>query len=737
MNLFWRVVSAFSIGLASQILYAQELRLEPLTTFGPNGDGTLRAGDRPYLTSDGNRYQRGMAYNPMTGNLLIVNRTPSSPSINVVHGATGDDQGTLDLSALVPGGNPSFPINLIGVGEDGAIYVGNLSNQQLPPEFRLYRWQNEIDFQRSVFAGDPSNGNTSSANQRWGDTMAVRGSGNNTEILIASRGTLVAILRPTDETMTSFTSTPFQTDTSAGALGYGLAFASANTFYGTEGAQSGGPLLRMQVDGLAGTATTLNAFTAAVFPGTVSPIAFDPFRMLLAGIDIVPGADLVRLYAITNVDTPPVFLDRESFPTANANTVFAGALAFGEGRLYALDSDNGIMAFDVVTSSAPVAAGIYSQPTSQAVLAGTNATFIVRADGTPPLSYQWRFNDVDIPNETGSTLTISNVQTAQGGNYSVLVSNVGGPIISSNALLTVITNPGPQLVAYDPFEYEAGNAVNGQGGWVLNSGTSATVEPDSLGFPGLQSARGNRIWWGAASMSLRLPLNTNITSGSVYYSFAMSVEDFGGGFTAPGVMAGFTTGTTTSFGTKVDIRTDPNGGFNLGTSKPGAATLVWSTNQYFIETVLFIVGRYTFMNPGSDVSELWINPDAATFGAESAPAPTLTTSGGTDLTQIDRFFFRAGGATSTPAKLITDELRVGFSWASVTPVTEKPTVTIRRSASDVIVSWPASHSGFMLESSATLPDGWAPVNEPVVLEGDNNTVTIEASEARAFFRLTR
>lgn len=182
---------------------AQGLQLTPLSTFGLNGDGSIRPGERSYLTSEGtNRFQRGLAYNPTTGHLLVVNRSPiGAETINILDGATGGDLGALDLSSLTLGGNPSFVINLIGVAEDGAIYVGNLSSANSPPEYRLYRWANEAAPQTLVFFGDPSNGDPNTSNRRWGDTLAMHGAGTGTQVLIASRGTLVAILRPTDGTL--------------------------------------------------------------------------------------------------------------------------------------------------------------------------------------------------------------------------------------------------------------------------------------------------------------------------------------------------------------------------------------------------------------------------------------------------------------------------------------------------------------------------------------------------------
>jgi alpha-tubulin suppressor-like RCC1 family protein len=74
---------------------------------------------------------------------------------------------------------------------------------------------------------------------------------------------------------------------------------------------------------------------------------------------------------------------------------------------------------------------IYTQPPGQAVVPGLDATFRMLAAGTPPLAYQWRFNDNDIPGATNATCVISNVQAGNLGNYCVVITNVAGSITSS------------------------------------------------------------------------------------------------------------------------------------------------------------------------------------------------------------------------------------------------------------------------------------------------------------------
>lgn len=81
------------------------------------------------------------------------------------------------------------------------------------------------------------------------------------------------------------------------------------------------------------------------------------------------------------------------------------------------------------------------QPLNQTVLVGDSVSFNVTATGTAPLSFQWRFNGTNIPSTTGSTLSLQNVQTTNAGAYSVLVTNIVGTQLSSNANLTVNAPP--------------------------------------------------------------------------------------------------------------------------------------------------------------------------------------------------------------------------------------------------------------------------------------------------------
>ncbi len=91
-----------------------------------------------------------------------------------------------------------------------------------------------------------------------------------------------------------------------------------------------------------------------------------------------------------------------------------------------------------LTVVVPVAPVVTTPPASQTVLAGGSATFTVGVTGTAPLSYQWNKNGFPIGGATGASLTLTNVQAGDAGNYTVTVTNSAGDDTSAPAVLTVV-----------------------------------------------------------------------------------------------------------------------------------------------------------------------------------------------------------------------------------------------------------------------------------------------------------
>jgi len=109
------------------------------------------------------------------------------------------------------------------------------------------------------------------------------------------------------------------------------------------------------------------------------------------------------------------------------------------------------------------------------VVASNTPCFTVAAQGTAPLSFQWSFNTTNCPVATNATLILSNVQLAQAGSYSVLVSNLAGSVARSNAVLTVLASPActpppAGLVSWWPAEGNGNDSIGGNNAALPASG---------------------------------------------------------------------------------------------------------------------------------------------------------------------------------------------------------------------------------------------------------------------------
>ncbi|MBI4323642.1 MAG: immunoglobulin domain-containing protein, partial [Chloroflexi bacterium] len=128
--------------------------------------------------------------------------------------------------------------------------------------------------------------------------------------------------------------------------------------------------------------------------------------------------------------------------------------AFGpDGALYASYFES-----DVIWRIAPSAAlppTISLQPQGQTVEAGQSVTFTAVATGYPLPTYQWRKNGMDMPGATRFSLTLTNVQASDTGDYTVIVSNTAGTVTSQVAALILDMRPAllssaTDILAGDP-----------------------------------------------------------------------------------------------------------------------------------------------------------------------------------------------------------------------------------------------------------------------------------------------
>ncbi len=145
--------------------------------------------------------------------------------------------------------------------------------------------------------------------------------------------------------------------------------------------------------------------------------------------------DYVGFYAwgtnlIANVATAP-YVYSWSNPSPGSYSLTARATYNGGATV------DSLARFVTVTNE--LAPGIVTQPQSCIRGPGGSATFQVTA--TNATAYQWRLGGVDIAGETSTALNLINIQAADFGTYTVLVSGNGSSVLSSPAQLVLAAQP--------------------------------------------------------------------------------------------------------------------------------------------------------------------------------------------------------------------------------------------------------------------------------------------------------
>ncbi len=414
---------AFStlLGLATTAT-AQTYSLANLFAIGSTGTVA-----HAFLTND--HSTRGIAYNPVTGHLLVPSRTlhgdPAiSNAVHILDGDTGAVLGRLPWNHdLIKGGN--FAVNMIGITTNGVIYVANLTSDTTnvaTGPFRVYRWMDETAQPELVYSGDPSNVSlTGSSPRRYGDSFVVRGSGTSTEILAGTFNQTVALLTTTDGNQ--FTAKSITTDMAAGDSRYGLVWGKGNKFWVKQ--PVGGLLKELTLDAAAGTAAVARSIGAWSLAADSALMDIDWDRDLLAIVDARTGHSL-RFFDFSD---PTVMMElgtARPFGGTNANGNLVGAVSFRKGRLYALDTNRGLLGY-VLTNTA----------VNVTLWEGANWTHKATQLVDGPHSYQWLFEGSPIAGATGSSFTVTNMSEPQIGTYAVSVTEPRGTFVRTASAVTM------------------------------------------------------------------------------------------------------------------------------------------------------------------------------------------------------------------------------------------------------------------------------------------------------------
>jgi hypothetical protein len=242
-----------------------------------------------------------------------------------------------------------------------------------------------------------------------------------------------------------------------------------------------------------------------------------------------------------------------------------------------------------------------------------------------------------------------------------------------------ITYANAQLIFHEPFNYlpspTNGLASQSSGAWIkINTQDSILISSGSLDYAGLAVSSGNKVIFDGAGSDNYKAFSTQ-TSGTTYASFIINVSSLGGLDASGSYCANLMESNSTSaFAACVWLKASATPGkFLIGISnRSSGSTPVYFTSDMNTNESYFIVISYSIVTgTGNDFSKMWVN---TTQLGGTEPTSTLTSNGGTDISAagLGRFLLRQAAVATTPFVQL-DELRVGTTWASVTPCAS-PTV---------------------------------------------------------------
>lgn len=245
------------------------------------------------------------------------------------------------------------------------------------------------------------------------------------------------------------------------------------------------------------------------------------------------------------------------------------------------------------------------------------------------------------------------------------------------ALSLTLSSTQAEMVYYQPFDYPDGESLEQQEGWseTGNEGPDdVVVGSGSLSLPGFAAPKGHKAEFSGAGSDSRTTFPA-LNSGTVYASFLFKVA-FLDMPLAPDNMISVTgmqdADSIHDGSAMIVVRTEETdlSSYYLGLSMRNQHLIFPEMpNPLTVGETYLIVLAYEF-KPGAtnnDVTRLWINPGPGSFGGESPPEPDLQlASKGNDAKQMSGWLLNQQASNATPGVEL-DEIRVGSTWASVTP----------------------------------------------------------------------
>jgi len=246
----------------------------------------------------------------------------------------------------------------------------------------------------------------------------------------------------------------------------------------------------------------------------------------------------------------------------------------------------------------------------------------------------------------------------------------------------VFTNVQATLLFYEGFNYPAGEVLaqsSSTNAWE-NGKDQITVTGGSLEYAGLEKPTGNRLIFKSTTPNMDgvrtvAGVWEEQSGGAIYVSFILRLRSIAGISSAGQGTTLLTIGHTSNSSQLLGVNLLKDDAVRLGVVKYASSGAVVSSSAYFTNgigaavstdgsTSYLIVAKYEWVEGATnDVVTLWVNP--VNLEGDEDPGDKVSTSAGPDGTKsAGRLTLGRGPHGSI------DELRIGQSWAEVTPAGE-------------------------------------------------------------------
>lgn len=320
-------------------------------------------------------------------------------------------------------------------------------------------------------------------------------------------------------------------------------------------------------------------------------------------------------------------------------------------------------------------------------------------------------------------------------------------------LFVGLSSAGWSQVLYEDFNYPTPATIGGNGAagtssnnWTTHSvstgqTTTVDIQDGSLTYTGLKTSTGNKVSFFSNANATSRDINRSFTSTAttLYFSALINIVD-NSQITTNGdyfLHFGATAGTSvTSLGGRLGVKsvnTGLNFRFAVQNTSTGTPTFTDNGSDLTFGTTYLVVIKYD-RTAVPTVATMWVNP--VTLGSTEPEGSVSNSSGTGTFAAFSSICLRENGTTP---KALIDEIRVGETFADVTPksVAVTPTITLtapvagnewmQGTTHDITWTATGTNPTLLIEYTGNASDvtpTWVPLNDAVIVDASAGTFSV-------------